>query len=122
VGLTCTQDVSDEKQVQHLVAETIRQFGWVDLLVNNSGVLGPTAKVVAMELSQWNETRAIDLTGSMLCAREVLKHMIPRNTGVIINIVSEGGRSGDGRSGYPLRIGLLLFQNGPDGPDRNTGR
>ena len=39
----------------------------------------------------------------MLCAREVLKHMIPKRSGNIINVVSEAGRSGDGRSGYPLR-------------------
>jgi NAD(P)-dependent dehydrogenase (short-subunit alcohol dehydrogenase family) len=56
-----------------------------------------------MNLSKWNETIAIDLTGSMLCAREVLKHMIPRKSGNIINVASEGGRSGDGRSGFPLR-------------------
>jgi len=45
----------------------------------------------------------IDLTGSMLCSREVLKHMIPRRSGVIISIASEGGRGGDGRAGYPMR-------------------
>ena len=105
-------DVSDEKQVQHLVAETIKQFGQVDVLVNNSGVSGPTARVVDMELSQWNETLAIDLTGSMLCAREVLKHMIPRKAGIIINVVSEGGRSGDGRSGYPLRSAYCCSKMG----------
>jgi NAD(P)-dependent dehydrogenase (short-subunit alcohol dehydrogenase family) len=105
-------DVSDEKQVQRLVAETIRQFGQVDVLVNNSGVAGPTCKVVDMDLSQWNETLAVDLTGSMVCAREVLKHMMPRGTGSIVNVVSEGGRSGDGRSGYPLRAAYCCSKMG----------
>jgi NAD(P)-dependent dehydrogenase (short-subunit alcohol dehydrogenase family) len=105
-------DVSDEKQVQRLVAETIRQFGQVDILVNNSGVSGPTSRVVDMDLSQWNETLAVDLTGSMLCAREVLKHMIQRRTGSVINIVSEGGRSADGRSGYPLRAAYCCSKMG----------
>jgi NAD(P)-dependent dehydrogenase (short-subunit alcohol dehydrogenase family) len=105
-------DVSDEKQVQRLVAETIRQFGQVDILVNNSGISGPTSRVVDMDLSQWNETLSVDLTGSMLCAREVLKDMIDRRTGAIINIVSEGGRSADGRSGYPLRAAYCCSKMG----------
>ncbi len=105
-------DVSDEKQVQRLVAETIRQFGQVDILVNNSGISGPTSRVVDMDLIQWSETLAVDLTGSMLCSREVLKHMIERRNGNIINIVSEGGRSADGRSGYPLRAAYCCSKMG----------
>jgi NAD(P)-dependent dehydrogenase (short-subunit alcohol dehydrogenase family) len=96
-------DVSVEEQVVRMVSETIKEFGKVDILVNNSGIAGVTIKVADMNLSKWNETIAIDLTGSMLCAREVLKHMIPRKSGNIINIASEAGRSGDGRSGFPLR-------------------
>ena len=54
-------DISKEDQVERLVSETVRQFGKLDILVNNSGVAGPTAKVVDMDLSQWNETLAVDL-------------------------------------------------------------
>ncbi len=96
-------DVSIEEQVVRMVSETIKEFGQVDILVNNSGIAGVTIRVADMDLNKWNETIAIDLTGSMLCAREVLKHMIPRRSGNIINIASEAGRSGDGRSGFPLR-------------------
>jgi NAD(P)-dependent dehydrogenase (short-subunit alcohol dehydrogenase family) len=91
-------DVSDEKQVQRLVAETIDDYGRVDILVNNSGIGGPTVNVVDLRLQDWNEVLAINLTGSMLCAREALKHMIPRKKGNIINIGSDGGRFG-----YPMR-------------------
>jgi NAD(P)-dependent dehydrogenase (short-subunit alcohol dehydrogenase family) len=91
-------DVSDEKQVQRLVAETIDDYGRVDILVNNSGIGGPTVNVVDLRLQDWNEVLAINLTGSMLCAREVLKRMIPRKKGNIINIGSDGGRFG-----YPMR-------------------
>lgn len=96
-------DVSIEEQVVRMVSETIKEFGKVDILVNNSGIAGATIRVADMDLNKWNETIAIDLTGSMLCAREVLKYMIPRRSGNIINIASEAGRSGDGRSGFPLR-------------------
>jgi NAD(P)-dependent dehydrogenase (short-subunit alcohol dehydrogenase family) len=105
-------DVSDEKQVQRLVEETVRQFGQVDILVNNSGISGPTCRVVDMDLAQWNETLGTDLTGSMMCAREALKSMIERRTGAIINVVSEAGRSADGRSGYPLRAAYCCAKMG----------
>jgi NAD(P)-dependent dehydrogenase (short-subunit alcohol dehydrogenase family) len=96
-------DVSVEEQVVRMVSETTREFGKVDILVNNSGIAGVTIRVSDMDLSRWNETLAVDLTGAMLCTREVLKYMIPRKSGNIISIASEGGRSGDGRSGFPLR-------------------
>jgi len=96
-------DITDEQQVIRMVSETIKAFGQIDILVNNSGVGGPASNVVDLKLEDWNQVLAIDLTGSMLCAREVLKYMIPRKTGNIINIGAEGGRTGDGRSGYPMR-------------------
>jgi 3-oxoacyl-[acyl-carrier protein] reductase len=65
-----------------------------------------------MKLDEWNYSFAVDLTGSMLCAREVLKHMIPRKTGNIINLGAEGGRSGDGRSGYPTRAAYCCAKMG----------
>lgn len=71
-------DVSDEKQVQRLVAETLNDYGKVDILVNNNGIGGPTVNVVDLRLQDWNEVLAINLTGSMLCAREVLKHIPSR--------------------------------------------
>src|SRR4030042_1916888 len=70
-------DVSDEKQVQRLVAETLNDYGKIDILVNNSGIGGPTVNVVDLRLQDWNEVLAINLTGSLLCARGVLKYMIP---------------------------------------------
>jgi NAD(P)-dependent dehydrogenase (short-subunit alcohol dehydrogenase family) len=97
-------DVSDEKQIINLVQETIKTFGKIDILVNNSGIAGPTCKLVDLKLEDWNKVLAIDLTGYVLCAREVVKHMITRKTGVVINIAAEGGRTGDGRSGQPMRM------------------
>ncbi|MCX8021307.1 MAG: SDR family oxidoreductase [Syntrophorhabdaceae bacterium] len=96
-------DVKEEKQVERMVSETVDTFGRIDILVNNSGIGGPTARVVDMNLDEWNEVIALDLTGSMLCCKHVLKYMIPRKSGNIINIGAEGGRAGDGRAGYPMR-------------------
>lgn len=96
-------DVSSETQVIRMVSETVKSFGKIDILVNNSGIAGPTCNLVDLKLEDWNQVLAIDLTGYMLCAREVLKHMIPRKSGNIINIAAEGGRAGDGKSGQVMR-------------------
>jgi NAD(P)-dependent dehydrogenase (short-subunit alcohol dehydrogenase family) len=57
-----------------------------------------------MKLDEWNETFMVNLTGAMLCSREVAKHMIGRHEGgAIIMISSEGGRGGDGRAGRSSR-------------------
>jgi 3-oxoacyl-[acyl-carrier protein] reductase len=54
-----------------------------------------------MTLEFWNECLSISLTGTMLCSREVLKYMIPRRSGAIINISSIAGVKGSpGRSPY----------------------
>ncbi len=105
-------DITDEKQVRQMVAQTLDEYGHIDILVNNSGISGPTANVVDLKLEDWNEVLAIDLTGSMLCAREVLKSMIPRRSGNIISIAAEGGRGGDGRAGYPMRSPYCVAKMG----------
>ena len=105
-------DLSDEKQIEHMVAETVRQYGKVDILVNNSGIAGPTVNVVDMDLNQWNEALAVNLTGAMLAAKHVLKHMIPQRSGTIINIGSERGRTGDGKSGSPMRTSYSCSKAG----------
>ncbi len=105
-------DVTVERQVKRMVTETIKEFGRVDILVNNSGVAGPIVRLADMDLARWNETISIDLTGAMLSCREVLKHMIPQRSGAIINVVSEGGRAGDGKSGFPLRSAYCAAKMG----------
>jgi len=87
-------DVTDENQVKRMVAKVLNEYAQIDILVNNSGIAGPTANVVDMNLDKWNEVLAVDLTGSMLCSREVLKSMIPHRSGNIINIGSRAGRAG----------------------------
>jgi len=88
-------DISDHEQVKRMVAQTIDEFGQIDILVNNAarGTFN-NADVVDMNLDEWHDTLAINLTGAMLCSREVLKYMIPRRSGNIINISSVAGISG----------------------------
>ena len=103
-ALAVQMDVGIEQDVIDAVQRCVDTFGGVDILVNNSGIGGPTKYVWDLSLAEWNQVLAVDLTGSMLTSREVLRHMVPAGrNGSIVMIGSEGGRSGDGRSGYPMR-------------------
>src|SRR4030042_1468439 len=88
-------DISDHEQVKRMVAQTIEEFGKIDVLVNDAarGTFN-NADVADMGLDDWHESLAINLTGTMLCCKEVLKYMIPRRSGSIINISSVAGMSG----------------------------
>lgn len=102
-GIAIQTDVTNEQQVKEMVTKVLDEYGRIDILVNNSGIVGPFSFVADMVLDAWNETLAVNLTGAMLCSREVLNVMIPRKTGTIICIGSEGGRGCDGRAGRPER-------------------
>jgi len=122
-ALAIPMDITVEQEVVGAVEKAVETYGRIDILVNNSGIGGPTAYVWDLKLEDWNEIIAVDLTGSMLCAREALKHMIPAGKGgIIINIGSEGGRSGDGRSGYPMRAGYCCAKMGVIGLTETLAR
>jgi NAD(P)-dependent dehydrogenase (short-subunit alcohol dehydrogenase family) len=103
-ALALPMDIRREEEVVAAVQTSVDTFGRVDILVNNSGIGGPTKYLWDLTVDEWNEVLTVDLTGSMLASREVLRQMVPAGSGgSIIMIGSEGGRSGDGRSGYPMR-------------------
>lgn len=88
-------DISDHEQVKRMVAQTIEEFGQIDILVNNAAMgTFNNADVADMDLDDWYESLAINLTGTMLCSKEVLKYMIPRRSGNIVNVSSVAGISG----------------------------
>lgn len=110
VATAIPTDISDENQIQKLVAQTIDRYSRIDVLVNNAAITGATANVVDIKLQDWNEELAVGLTGTMLCTREVLNHMIPRNSGNIITISSNAGRFG-----YPMRSPYCVIKWGVNG-------
>lgn len=81
-------DVRDEEQVKRTVAEIVKEFGRIDILINNAGRLnyGPLAEY---SLQQWHEVIETDLTGVWLVSKEVMNQaMIPQKKGRIINVAS----------------------------------
>ncbi len=80
-------DVSQEDQVQALIAAAQTQLGGIDVLVNNAG-LGTSRRVVDMEDAEWHKVIDVTLTGTFRVMRAALKVMQPRGRGVIINNAS----------------------------------
>ena len=70
VGYQC--DVSKEDEVMRMFADTVKQFGTVDILINNAG-LQRDAKFTEMSLADWNFVIGVNLTGQFLCAREAIR-------------------------------------------------
>ena len=64
-ALAVQTDVADEEHVVRIVKDIVDEFGQIDVLVNNSGVAGPTSTVADMDLAAWNQTLATNLTGAM---------------------------------------------------------
>jgi glucose 1-dehydrogenase len=83
-------DVSKENDCIRLIESTIRQYGRIDVLVNNAGI----QKDVPFEqtsIEEWYKIIGVDLTGPFVCSREAIKHMEKQegpNGGCIINISS----------------------------------
>lgn len=76
-------DVSKEKQVIEMVRDTIKEMGAIDIFISNAGIIEwePITKIT---LECWNKIIAVNLTGAMLCTREVARHMIKRRKGVML--------------------------------------
>jgi glucose 1-dehydrogenase len=70
-------DVSQEDEVLAMYEELFKQFGTIDILINNAG-LQKDSKFHEMSLDEWNRVIGVNLTGQFLCAREAIKEFLKR--------------------------------------------
>jgi NAD(P)-dependent dehydrogenase (short-subunit alcohol dehydrogenase family) len=90
-GWSC--DVSLEEPVQDFVANVLKVFGRIDVLVNNAGVMTRPVPVTEIEFKKWYYTIAFNLRGPFLFTKAVLPVMMKQKSGSIINVSSSLGRS-----------------------------
>lgn len=85
-------DVTDEAMVKSMVSTTIEKYGKIDILVNDAGILVPQVDFDKTELGYFKKIVDVNLTGTFLCMREVIKHLLEIEApGSIVNIASTGG-------------------------------
>jgi NAD(P)-dependent dehydrogenase (short-subunit alcohol dehydrogenase family) len=88
--ITVAGSVADPETVRHTCAEAVRQYGRIDVLINNAGVFSVYPSL-ELPLEEWKRVLDVNLTGVFLCAQEAAREMIRAKAGVILNIASAYG-------------------------------
>jgi NAD(P)-dependent dehydrogenase (short-subunit alcohol dehydrogenase family) len=116
-AIAIVTDVSREEDIATMVQTALAEFGSVNILVNNAGIVGPTAPITDVSRRDWDETMAVNLTSAFLCAKAILPGMIARGSGKIINIASIAGRMA-----YALRAPYAVSKWGMIGLTRTLAQ
>ena len=96
-GLAVETDVGDVAAIDAMVRRVIAAFERIDVLVNNAGV---TRRAYIMDLTEadWDRIMRVNAKGVFFCLQRVAREMIPRRSGVLINIASIAGKGYAGTS------------------------
>ena len=96
-AITVAADVADEAAVLAMFTRIDGELGRLTGLVNNAGIVDLKARLDEMDVARWQRMWAVNLTGSLLCAREAVRRMSPRHGGAggaIVNLSSAAARLG----------------------------
>ncbi len=105
-SMAVSTDVTDSAQVNALFEKALAEFGKVDVLFNNAGIVRGQGSIPIWEITdeQWRLGIDTNLTGAFYCSRAIAKHMVDRGQGKIINTSSGFGFRG-GRDNYMYACG-----------------
>ena len=88
-------DITDFNNVEKSVGDLEKQFGKIDIFVNNAGMTGMNAKVWDYPLDEWKKVIELNLNATFYCCKAIVPHMIKNNYGRIVNIASIAGKEGN---------------------------
>jgi len=106
-GLAISADVSDEKQVERMVEQVLKEFKGINILINSAGIVSikPT---IEYPLDEWQRIMDVNLRGTFLCCKHVGKLMLKQGEGKIINLSSVRGLQGRAKDpSYPASKGAV---------------
>jgi NAD(P)-dependent dehydrogenase (short-subunit alcohol dehydrogenase family) len=102
-------DVSSETETERAVAQAVKAFGGLHILVNAAAMRDPTATVVELDLAAWNRVFAVNVGGAFLMSRWAVPHIAAAGGGSIIHVASQLGTVGTpGRVAYCSTKGALI--------------
>jgi 3-oxoacyl-[acyl-carrier protein] reductase len=88
-------DVASREEVEKMVDLTEKQYGRIDVLINNAGIGGRAAPIEEVTDQDWEIMMAINLRSAFLCCRAVVPGMRARRYGRIVNVASIAGKEGN---------------------------
>lgn len=88
-------DVADEHSVQRATDATAAAFGAIDVLVCSAGITGPNTTTWEYPPEAWRKVFDVNVHGTFLCNRAVVRKMLERDYGRVINIASIAGKDGN---------------------------
>jgi meso-butanediol dehydrogenase/(S,S)-butanediol dehydrogenase/diacetyl reductase len=91
--LTYQMDVTNASQVEKVIDSTVKEYGRIDVLINNAGV-SSMVKVVDMTEADWDFNMNVNAKGQFLVTKAVLPHMIAVKSGKIVNTASMASKLG----------------------------
>lgn len=111
-GIAIEVNVSDEQSVATMVEKVVAEFGRIDILINNAGITQPVA-VKNMTLEDFTRILNVNLVGTFICSKAVMKVMAKNKYGRIVNLSSVSGKRGGGVYGgahySAAKAGILGF-------------
>lgn len=84
-------DVADVESVKNAITKTVKEYGRLDIALNNAGIAGTPSGIHNMPEEIWNRIIAINLTGQFYCVKYELQQFLKQGGGVIVNMASLGG-------------------------------
>ncbi len=109
-GTATVLSVADDDAVAAAAAAAERH-GRVDILVNCAGIAGDIAPVAEADPAEWRRVIEVNLTGTFLCCRAVVPHMVRSGYGRIVNIASVAGKEGNPNAAHysASKAGVITF-------------
>jgi 3-oxoacyl-[acyl-carrier protein] reductase len=92
-GLAIKADISQKTDIEGMVSKVVSEYHRIDILVNNAGVCALTS-ISDITEDEWDKVMGVNLKGTFFCSQAVLKEMIGRKSGKIINIASASAKIG----------------------------